>query len=1077
MKHFFSFLMCNKYIFILFSFLSIESLQAQPTVLYTSLTATTPSPNNNRFNLMDIGSFRQARFQSNQSGTSGTFSWAFHSGTDLAPNYNPCWRANGSGQTLFVNGFVPAGYNNGAYYFATSGGNDGLLPAISSGNYYTFNVAENTSLSNNMQLLETAFQPVSISAVSGTATACSNLTVSITTSAAPASGEYLYVRYSLDSYASSQIITATGSGTAWLATIPWQSSAVSYYVYSSNKTKAAIDADVLSYGQQVHDLSTLNLAAGGVWNPGPSPSGFWIGGAAGDWHTAANWCGGVPNGVTNVVIPNGTTVSITTMDANANSISIEAGGNLTVTGINNINITSGGSFNNNGTYNAAPIGAVIFNGGATVTGNCIFNHVEISGSGGVDFGTSSNISTNGTLTLSDADATVTGNGPTYDCSATLIYNSGGIQKRTGEWSSASAGTGFPGNVLLTNNTSLNYPNGSIASRGICANLTVDAGANLYMDFGINDPTGPLLVGGNVLLNGSLTLSDATGGDLKIAGNWERGIAGSLNAKGRAVYFIGSGSQTIKRSGGGLENAFSVLIQDKPSGTLFLSDIPEATNVSLSSTGESLQLLNNGVLDLNGQTLILNGSGTRNIKTKGAQRQIQGKDGSIIDVLGNTIVSSESSGLLLTGNNVMWRISNAFINFGSLLTTINGTLQLDAGSFVDLNAPFYGTTSLLNYNNGGNYDRRVEWSGITAGTVGYPNNVLVTNNTNLYAGGIISPIDFRNVSFEAVKDIEIRSGSSIHMEVPGNGMVKSLKAGRDLTIAGSLICSNNIGSDVYVGRHWNRTGTFSHNNRAVFFDGADNATLTATGGETFAYIFLDKVNASNELLLMDTMRVINRLALQKGTLNLAQKDVLLLSSYTNTAQVSAIGTDASIDYSNSGRFVVQRYINNVGNWNLIASPTATLSAIDRAETIAESWQEGTPGDNYTSTGYGTRVTGPGANSLPFASGGNGLDHNSIGYSVKWWNGNTNAFNMTQFTNDPDEDSLVNRNTGYFLFARGDRSIGIGGTGSPTVLRSRGKIYIGNAGSGITPPLISYTSLPAGRFISVANPFASAINVAS
>ncbi|MFK9780953.1 hypothetical protein ACJEM9_24545, partial [Escherichia coli] len=71
-----------------------------------------------------------------------------------------------------------------------------------------------------------------------------------------------------------------------------------------------------------------------------------------------------------------------------------------------------------------------------------------------------------------------------------------------------------------------------------------------------------------------------------------------------------------------------------------------------------------------------------------------------------------------------------LNCGSGLTTINGTLQIDAGGFVSTNAPIYGSASTLKYNAGSSYGRGTEWSATGIGTIGttagYPNNVLISS---------------------------------------------------------------------------------------------------------------------------------------------------------------------------------------------------------------------------------------------------------------------------------------------------------------------------------------------------------------
>lgn len=246
-----------------FVFFGVSSAFAQPAVLYTGLTSTTPSPSNSRFTLNAVGGFKQVRIQSNQTASASTVGWAFHSGTTGSPDYNPCWRPYTGSQTLSANIYIPTSFNNGAKYNTGGGGSDGLLPAITSGNYYTFNVSNNSGSDNTMQLLETSFNPVTISTVAATTPSNdkNSVLVTITTSGTPNASEYIYVRYSTDNFSSSTIAQAYISGTTATAIIPRFAGGtnVKYYVYTSNKTKAQIDGDVTSYGQSAHDMSTLNL--------------------------------------------------------------------------------------------------------------------------------------------------------------------------------------------------------------------------------------------------------------------------------------------------------------------------------------------------------------------------------------------------------------------------------------------------------------------------------------------------------------------------------------------------------------------------------------------------------------------------------------------------------------------------------------------------------------------------------------------------------------------------------------------------------------------------------------------------
>ncbi len=258
---------------ICFSLVFTIQLLAQPIVLYTGLSNTAPSPNNSRFDLASVGGFKQARFQSNQSAAASSLGWAFHIGSPASPDYSTNWRPYTGGNTVSANTFIPTSFANGARYNSGGGGADGLLPAITNGNYYTFNVSNNMSVDNTMALLETNYNPVSITSVSQNPMGDSVLTsqapiVTITTSSPPSIGEFIYVRYSTDAFTTSTILPLTISGNIGNATLPTQvaGTAVNYYIFSSNKTAASIASDVVTYGQAAYDMATLNLSNNGGTN-------------------------------------------------------------------------------------------------------------------------------------------------------------------------------------------------------------------------------------------------------------------------------------------------------------------------------------------------------------------------------------------------------------------------------------------------------------------------------------------------------------------------------------------------------------------------------------------------------------------------------------------------------------------------------------------------------------------------------------------------------------------------------------------------------------------------------------------
>jgi hypothetical protein len=249
--------MSKKYFAILLLFFISFTALAQPTVLYSSMNTSPRVP------MVDIGLFKQGRMQANQSGYQR---WAFHIGTVASPDYSQNWRVGSIPNVLSFGNFLQAGYANGANYFTGGGGIDGEINPVVIGNYYTFNIMKNASASNDMEVLETSFNPTIISAVSQSPLAASvvantSVAVTITMANAPAIGEYVYLRYSTDGYASSSLIQASFTGNTSVVNIPCQAAGtnLSYYIFSSTETLAGINSDLLFFGVNAYDLATLNV--------------------------------------------------------------------------------------------------------------------------------------------------------------------------------------------------------------------------------------------------------------------------------------------------------------------------------------------------------------------------------------------------------------------------------------------------------------------------------------------------------------------------------------------------------------------------------------------------------------------------------------------------------------------------------------------------------------------------------------------------------------------------------------------------------------------------------------------------
>ncbi len=570
------------------------------------------------------------------------------------------------------------------------------------------------------------------------------------------------------------------------------------------------------------------------------------------------------------------TLTLTTIPTTTANLTLTSGLFATGSASNQLNIATGGTVNGNGGdfVTGATAGILNFQGSGSFSGSC--NPYNVYASGGVNFGT-------GTVTIQDggrlrinAGGFVNTNAPFYATGSTLEYNNGGNFNAATEWyANTASGRGVPYHVTIgrsgVNNTLLNFDI-SNAYRQCLGDITIgDAGGSGY----------------------GLILGTNSGGDIRVAGNWLRYANASFTTNNRAVFFTGNGNtQTITRNGGGTET-FAYFIVNKAAGDVQLTGAPNATNVVVngSAGGNNLQLLN-GDIDLNGRTFEWGGTG--NLQTDGGLRHIYSASPATFLVTGGNRAVQPTNGGTLEFNDQTTVSISAGLDFATNTTTINATLQINGGGFANLNAPVYGPNGILVYNNNGEYLRRVEWNG-TEGGPGYPNDVIIQNNTFLKAGG--SSGEAINNPFGARRNVIIQSGSTLSMNTETNtqAMVQDLVVGQDLTIHGTLTASSNTGSDIFVGRNWYRSGTFTPNNRAVFFNTNQDGTIdNSSGTESFPYVIVDKDGSvDNTLTLLAPVNITTKFTLSSGRVISNATDVL---SVTNAEPDDATN---GVDYPDDG----------------------------------------------------------------------------------------------------------------------------------------------------------------------------------
>lgn len=164
----------------------------------------------------------------------------------------------------------------------------------------------------------------------------------------------------------------------------------------------------------------------------------------------------------------------------------------------------------------------------------------------------------------------------YNSNSTLTYNTNTTFGRFDEWTSTS-GSGYPGNVTIANNSTLNLGNnGTGVARQMAGNLSIESGSTLSTNETGSKMTAALTIVGNVTNNGTITLSDQSGGDLNVQGNWVDNA--TLNQNGRTVSLNGSSAQDIS----GSSVSFSNLTINNASGISVSATTDITTLLTLTS---------------------------------------------------------------------------------------------------------------------------------------------------------------------------------------------------------------------------------------------------------------------------------------------------------------------------------------------------------------------------------------------------------------------------------------------------------------------------------------------------------------
>ena len=306
----------------------------------------------------------------------------------------------------------------------------------------------------------------------------------------------------------------------------------------------------------------------------------------------------------------------------------------------------------------------------------------------------------------------------------------------------------PTTALASGNINFQVGNGSNSPELVLgSDFIMNGAAGMTVNSGATLDAGAVVVRGTTAgSNGSFTLN--SGASLK-TGN-ANGISGPLTAVTGSIQ-TGT-SKNFNAGASYIYNGFSNQITGTglpltlvSPGQLTIANLGPVVNntVTLTTTGTTTPVLNmlSGKFAIGtGQTLNIANNGS--VAVSGTADFTVGSTGGTVNAAGNATFSGNSNPF-----NVY---TSGGIDFGTGTVTIQtgGAFRINAGGFVNTNAPFYSTGSTLEYNTGGNFDRGLEWS--AASGRGFPHHVgvLSTNLNPARTGG-----SFASTVFDAAGKIQ------------------------------------------------------------------------------------------------------------------------------------------------------------------------------------------------------------------------------------------------------------------------------------------------------------------------------------
>jgi hypothetical protein len=495
--------------------------------------------------------------------------------------------------------------------------------------------------------------------------------------------------------------------------------------------------------------------------------------------------------------------------------------------------------------------------------------------------------------------------------------------------------------IVRNSVSVN-PDRS-ATVVISSSNAPSSGENIYVRYTTNS---------NFASTGSSSIVQASSTNNPLDTDWVATIptTGTVNSTIRYYVFTSTLNLAALNSLVELEKSLAVLNYDDSLGLNYMYTFPstftsvQSGNFSDAATWGSAYVAGGNYIISNGHTITLDVNSSVNNLTINSGGTLIGDNGTAktLTVISNgsvtnsgTYTSSSFSTVSfagagsISGTMVLGNVNvSGGVNFGTG-SSITGNLTLQAGGYIQTNAPSYASGSILIYNSGGSYGRSGEWS--SASGVGFPHHVQISGNTtlNLKNGANTARSIGGNLTIDAgsslnMEDLSIVSPTVIGLTVGGNIInngtlnmstsTERILTGSFANATGSTTTLSSIsGGDLEITGNLVDNGTFNSNSRAVFFSGSSVQEVSGSGTFNIDYIVSSKSGGSIRMmsdLLCEGPNGGNAITLNTST------DELDLNGFHLTLGKAGVGSGISGSGSLIGNAVSNLTILGTGSFGTI-----------------------------------------------------------------------------------------------------------------------------------------------------------------